>query len=60
MVLRPGFEPGSPAFFLVGDERPEYLVLVVFNLAILGRAGAFSFLLPEPTGASCKIPVLSF
>ena len=26
MVLRPGFEPGSPALFPICDERPEYLV----------------------------------
>ena len=25
LVLRPGFEPGSPAFFTRGVERPEYL-----------------------------------
>jgi hypothetical protein len=48
MVLRPGFEPGSPAFFLFNGERPEYLVhRWVFNLAILGRKGDFSLLLPE-------------
>jgi len=50
LVLRPGFEPGSPAIFrYFNGERPEYLVHVgVFNLAILGRKGEISFLLPEP------------
>jgi hypothetical protein len=50
-VLRPGFEPGSPAR-KAGILGP---CICMFNLAIFGRRGRFSFLLPEPhTRASCN------
>ena len=51
LVLRPGFEPGSPAR-KAGILGP---CICMFNLAIFGRRGSFSFLLPEPhSRASCN------
>jgi len=45
-VLRPGFEPGSAAFLhSYGVERPLYMVLYTFNLAILPEHLKIGFLL---------------
>jgi hypothetical protein len=55
LVLRPGFEPGSPArkAGILGSH-------MVFNLAIFGSEDIFLLLLPEPSQSTMQIIFLSF